>query len=520
MIDLGTLGGSSSTATAVNDNGLVVGYSSLAGDATAHAFAWTALDGMVDLGTLGGSSSFATSVNDNGLVVGYSYIAGNATSHAFAWTAAGGMIDLGTLGGSSSRVRAVNDNGLVVGHSFVAGDATSHAFAWTAAGGMIDLGTLGGSSSFAHAVNDNGLVAGFSALAGDATTHAFAWTAAGGMIDLGTLGGGFSTVNTVNAVNNNGLVVGYSYVAGDATYHAALWNVAPGSGTLSVTTNLFAATFDITGPSNYSGSGLSFTVNDAPSGMYTVTYGAVGGYLTPPSETGSLSAGGALAFVGSYLSRSTGLFVNGSRLSGHQLENVFFVATTVLPQLVGTRSERIRVASRSSWWGLKEGTFSLPNPHVFSTCNRLGLNDKAKDVRLGPLEVCEAGGAWQVGLAAAQVPNFTDQQVLDVVETIWPGRAIETVLGEAARFAGFDLNQGTGAAILSTTGVLRRSWLLRHPVVGLTLVERNVTTECIDGAQPWCYGTGWPETSKYASTKPAALQSVSDLAAFFEAFVP
>jgi probable HAF family extracellular repeat protein len=56
-VDLGTLGGTDSAALAVNDAGQVVGESMPRGDATVHAFSWTQAAGMVDLGTLGGSSS-------------------------------------------------------------------------------------------------------------------------------------------------------------------------------------------------------------------------------------------------------------------------------------------------------------------------------------------------------------------------------------------------------------------------------------------------------------------------------
>jgi len=48
-IDLGTLGGTSGSATAVNDRGQAVGFSTLAGEAATHAFSWTAKRGMVDL---------------------------------------------------------------------------------------------------------------------------------------------------------------------------------------------------------------------------------------------------------------------------------------------------------------------------------------------------------------------------------------------------------------------------------------------------------------------------------------
>src|SRR5579862_9067036 len=71
--DLGTLPGGTSSSpalvNALNVNGQVVGSADTASGVT-HAFSWTQLGGMIDLGTLGGGSSSATAVNANGQVVG------------------------------------------------------------------------------------------------------------------------------------------------------------------------------------------------------------------------------------------------------------------------------------------------------------------------------------------------------------------------------------------------------------------------------------------------------------------
>jgi HYR domain len=88
------------------------------------------------------------------------------------------------------------------------------------------------------------------------------------------------------------------------SYQVGTWVWAAGSsspsGSISVTTNLSGASFSITGPANYSGSGTSFSQSDAAAGTYTITYGAVTGHVTPPTDTGTLTAGGTLAFVGTY----------------------------------------------------------------------------------------------------------------------------------------------------------------------------------------------------------------------------
>jgi probable HAF family extracellular repeat protein len=91
IVDLGTLGGTISSSTAINNNGQIVGYST-AVDGTYHPFSWTAAGGMIDVGSLGGAFGEAVAVNNRGHVVGWSYPAGSTTGHAFSWTAAGAQL--------------------------------------------------------------------------------------------------------------------------------------------------------------------------------------------------------------------------------------------------------------------------------------------------------------------------------------------------------------------------------------------------------------------------------------------
>jgi len=76
---------------------------------------------------------------------------------------------------------------------------------------------------------------------------------------------------------------------------------ATGLSGIAVTTNVTAATFTITGPTTFSGGGTSFMQAGVPPGSYTITYGAVDGYNTPPSETKTLIPNGGISFVGTYV---------------------------------------------------------------------------------------------------------------------------------------------------------------------------------------------------------------------------
>jgi uncharacterized protein (TIGR03437 family) len=87
------------------------------------------------------------------------------------------------------------------------------------------------------------------------------------------------------------------------------FTVTPASvttGTIQAATNLSAATFTISGPATYSGSGTTWTQTNAPVGAYTITFGAVSGYTAPAAQTQILVAGGTISFTGTYTTASTG----------------------------------------------------------------------------------------------------------------------------------------------------------------------------------------------------------------------
>jgi len=200
--------------------------------------------------------------------------------------------------------------------------------------------------------------------------------------------------------------------------------------------------------------------------------------------------------------------VNGHTLNAREQQWLRYVADRVIPDLPGTQARKLEIASRVSWWSLKEGIFDTSNAPRYSNCNT-----SSGDRLLGPLDTCGTGRAWQVGLSAVQVPNHTLDELETLAQQLYPGEAIEDVLAEAAGEAGFAAGSDTANQIAAATGSLRKSWLLRRSAIGFVACERNeVVPECIDGSLGWCYGTGWDTTRLYAPNKTAALRSIRDLA--------
>jgi probable HAF family extracellular repeat protein len=218
VTDLGTLGGMNSQATAINNRGQVVGYSTLAGEAITRAFLWE--DGvMTDLGSLGGTFSRANAINNRGQAVGASEITDNAARHAALFDRHG-ITDLGALPASLvGAAFGINNRDDIFGGSTEGLTRTDpfHATRFKD-GGVIDLGTLGGLSSFAAGVNNGGQAVGRADLPGGFSRAVI--FSDGVITDLGTLPGG--TASFGRAINNRGEVACLSNTAAGA-FHACLW---------------------------------------------------------------------------------------------------------------------------------------------------------------------------------------------------------------------------------------------------------------------------------------------------------
>lgn len=78
-------------------------------------------------------------------------------------------------------------------------------------------------------------------------------------------------------------------------------SAAPITGTINVTANIGSASWTITGPVSVTGSGLSQSLTSQPAGTYTITFDAVSGYISPASQSFTITnQGDVINFSGIY----------------------------------------------------------------------------------------------------------------------------------------------------------------------------------------------------------------------------
>ena len=122
LTDIGTLPGSNQTAIpyGINNQGKVVGFgNNWTGSGPNRAFSWDPVNKMRDLGTLGGSSAIAFAINNSDTIVGTSTRASGA-DHAFIIPSGGAITDLNSLlppgsGWELTTARDINEKGQIVG---------------------------------------------------------------------------------------------------------------------------------------------------------------------------------------------------------------------------------------------------------------------------------------------------------------------------------------------------------------------------------------------------------------------
>jgi probable HAF family extracellular repeat protein len=196
-----------SAATGINDRGQVVGISGICQNAVGnqsaiHALLWQGGTPR-SLGNLGGTAwNTPMAINNAGVIVGFSDLPGdqngaNPNFHAFRWVQPGPMQDLGTLPGDAiSEALGVNAQEQIVGLSYAAGFTNPRAFLYQN-GHMTDLNSLAPKSPVyledAQDINDEGVIVGQGCLpaecaAGTSFVSFIAVPTAGGKYEVSTKG--------------------------------------------------------------------------------------------------------------------------------------------------------------------------------------------------------------------------------------------------------------------------------------------------------------------------------------------
>jgi probable HAF family extracellular repeat protein len=251
VVKLPSLGGTLSRGMAINDQGVVAGWSNLP-DGSRRAVLWPDHQTITNLGKLGGPSSAVPwlGLNDADVVVGISHtdevdpldedwaceLVGflpqttNLICRGFVWEN-GVLRELPTLGGHHSFGTGVNNHGLVVGwaetavHDPTCDPTTTQELQFRAvmwdpkdgSNGKIKARELspfpGDSTSAATAINNEGQAVGISgdcdqAVGRYSARHAVLWDKNGKVTEIPNLGG--TSWHTPMDINAQGDVVGFS----------------------------------------------------------------------------------------------------------------------------------------------------------------------------------------------------------------------------------------------------------------------------------------------------------------------
>lgn len=294
ILNLGNLGGNAQKRIltypkAINIKGQVVGYS-LTSEGLEHAFLWEIEQGLVGLGTLGYKMSSATSINDEGIVSGY--VGENAfpeyddvpypimpfKRNLFIWNCSDGMQAIGEEVLYQTLVPLyIDDKENIIGRLYSTQDKIYKLFTWSSSVGinviefenskticflgaknkqavgyyddlqgrhavLLEISNHSNTKTVnlidhlvshycrATALNDKGQIVGQSFSRSKKLDSAFIWDNENGLKDIGVLGGSRSWPL---AINNNGVIVGSSQVDRpnsivEGRPHAFIWDKSAG----------------------------------------------------------------------------------------------------------------------------------------------------------------------------------------------------------------------------------------------------------------------------------------------------
>ncbi len=156
----------------INNSGQVLVVASDQTSGRSASYLWSPDDTVTEIGTLGGQSTHAAEVNDQGQVIGTSETS-FGIQNAFFWSRETGMINLG-----GSKAVALNEQGQVVGW------ASSYAFFWDHVTDTFQrIGELDVKAE-PFDMNNRGEVVGYAHIGKNSQPKAFYWNAAEGMTEI------------------------------------------------------------------------------------------------------------------------------------------------------------------------------------------------------------------------------------------------------------------------------------------------------------------------------------------------
>lgn len=218
--DWGSLGERGSGLAAINESGTIVG--NIWNRSSTSAVIFNGPNDVTYLGTLGGSLSSVSGINNLNQITGISltgapYVPGATSTpaqEAFVYEN-GHMMGIGTLGGHTSNGYGINDLGQIVGDSNLP-NGEMHAFVWDTVNGIRDLGTPGLQSIATH-INNQGVIVGEVEVT-PGNNRAATFDAANGyqlLQDLIPANSGWERLSYATDINDLGQIVGTGIFNGE-----------------------------------------------------------------------------------------------------------------------------------------------------------------------------------------------------------------------------------------------------------------------------------------------------------------
>jgi probable HAF family extracellular repeat protein len=221
FVDLGTLGGQSSSAVAINDKGQVLG-NRVTASGQRRGFIYYHGRSSDITSTPNLTLNYAD-INNAGYILARGFIStpeGDAL-RSFLRDPSGRLRNIGTLPGENAvnQAEALNNRNQIVGESgpFISPDPPLRAFIWTR-GVIRDLGDFGFTPNYALGINDRGQVTGYASVpTGFRNQVAFIYSN-GRLIDIDRRPPTADRFSTGDDINNLGHVVGSSNHLGAFVY--------------------------------------------------------------------------------------------------------------------------------------------------------------------------------------------------------------------------------------------------------------------------------------------------------------